>query len=724
MKISQGITEMQELEKEHKQAQAKIGHLNCVLRAIRNVYQLIIEDKERDRLLKNICDKLIETRGYYNAWIAILDKSGGLITTAEAGLGNNFSLMLEQLKCGELPDCARRALSQSKIVLTNDPLSDCMDCPLSNMYGGRGAMTVQLGSGEKAYGLLSVSIHRNFLSDTEEKILFNELSRDIGIALHNLALEEEKERAACMSRMLEYKYRTLFENSKDPVYITSKEGDFLDINQSFLDLFNYAREELINIKVWKLYVNPKDRIKFQKEIERKGFLKDFEMKLKKKNGAVIDCLLTSNLHRAEDGNIVGYQGIIRDITEKKHVEKEIAESEERYRTFFETSSDCIFISTKDGQWLDANQAVVELFGHKNKDGLLKSSVFEIYENPKDRGKITQSMEQGSAKGFEINFRKVDGTIINVLVTGIARRDKNGNVLGYQGTFKDITESKKIQAALQESEKFNSSLLDNSPHPILVINPDTSIRYMNHALEMLTGFSSEELVGRKAPYPWFIHETQNETLVDLNNAMRKGLRGLEKVFQRKDGKQFTVEITSASIRKNRELKYYIANWVDITERKQVETALVQRERELQIKTINLEETNTALKVLLKKREEDKIELEKKVLFNVRELVTPYIEKLKRSMLDESQEAYVEVLESNLNDIISPFSARLSSSYLKFTSTELKVSNLIKHGKTTKEIAMLLNLSDHTVAAHRKSIRSKIGIKNQKKANLRNHLLSLQ
>ncbi|MBW1708026.1 MAG: hypothetical protein JRJ86_23185 [Deltaproteobacteria bacterium] len=128
--------------------------------------------------------------------------------------------------------------------------------------------------------------------------------------------------------------------------------------------------------------------------------------------------------------------------------------------------------------------------------------------------------------------------------------------------------------------------------------------------------------------------------------------------------------------------------------------------------------------MKKREEDKIELEKKVLFNVRELVTPYIEKLKRSMLDESQEAYVEVLESNLNDIISPFSARLSSSYLKFTSTELKVSNLIKHGKTTKEIAMLLNLSDHTVAAHRKSIRSKIGIKNQKKANLRNHLLSLQ
>lgn len=724
MKISQRITEMQELEKEHKQARAKIGHLNCVLRAIRNVYQLIIEDKERDRLLKNICDKLIETRGYYNAWIAILDKSGGFITTAEAGFGNNFSLMLDQLKCGELPDCARRALSQSKIVLTNDPLSDCKDCPLSNMYGGRGAMTVQLGSGEKAYGLLSVSIHRNFLSNTEEKILFNELSRDIGIALHNLELEEEKERAADMSRMSEYKYRTLFEDSKDPVYITSQKGNFIDINRSFLDLFDYTREELINIKVWELYVNPNDRIKFQKMIEQKGSLKDFEMKLKKKNGAVIDCLVTSSLHRAEDGNIMGYQGIIKDITEKKLEEKKIAESEERYRTFFETSRDCIFISTKDGQWIDANQAVVELFGRKNKDELLKSSVFEIYENPKDRKKITQRMEQGSAKGFEINFRKMDGTIINVLVTGVARRDIKGNVLGYQGTFKDITESKKVQEALQESEKFNSTLLNNSPHPIIVTNSDTSIVYVNHALEKLTGFSSEELFGRKTPYPWWTHETLSEDAMDLNKAMRKGVIGFEKVFQRKDGKKISVEITSVPIRKNRELKFYIANWVDITERKQAETALVQRERELKIKTINLEETNTALKVLLKKRDEDKIELEKKVLFNVRELVAPYIERLKRSMLDESQKAYVEILESNLNDIISPFSARLSFTYLKFTSTELQVSNLIKHGKTTKEIAMLLNLSDHTVAAHRKSIRSKIGIKNQKKANLRRHLLSLQ
>jgi len=553
--------------------------------------------------------------------------------------------------------------------------------------------------------------------------LVSELSHDLSFALYNLDKEKEKERMNNRLRKFEYEYRRLFEDSRDPVYITSKKGDFIDINQAFLDLFEYTREELINIKVLELYVNPNDRDKFQEEIDQKGSLKDFEVNLKKKSGAVIDCLLTSSLLRAEDGNIFGYQGIIRDITEKKHTEKKIAESEERYRTFFETSSDCIFISTKDGYWVDANQAVVDLFGYKDKDELMRDSVLDIYENPKDRERITQSMEQGSAKDFGINFRKKDGTIINVLVTGIARRDINGNVLGYQGTFKDITKSKKIQEALQESEKFNSNLLNNSPYPILVANPDTSIRYVNKALEELTGFPSAEIIGRKAPYPWWRQEALRKTETELKKTMSNGVYKLENVFQKKDGTQFTVEITSVPIMSNNKLKYCIANWVDITERKMAENKLSKKERQLKHKTRNLEEVNTALKVLLKKRDEDKIELEKKVLFNVRDLVVPYLEKLKSSRLDKSQKTYVEMLELNLNDIISPFSARLSSNYLKFTPSELQIANLIKHGKTTKEIAMLLNLSDHTVAAHRKSIRTKIGIKNQK-ANLQRYLTSLQ
>jgi DNA-binding CsgD family transcriptional regulator len=162
--------------------------------------------------------------------------------------------------------------------------------------------------------------------------------------------------------------------------------------------------------------------------------------------------------------------------------------------------------------------------------------------------------------------------------------------------------------------------------------------------------------------------------------------------------------------------------DITERKKTEEALRERERELEIKTHNLEEANIALKVLLKRRDEDKTELEDKILLNIKELVVPYLEKLKMSRLDEQQKTHVSILESNLNNISSSFSHRLSSKYINFTPSEIQIANLLRQGKTNKEIGELLNSSERTVAFHRENIRRKLGLKN-KKTNLKSYLLSL-
>jgi PAS domain S-box-containing protein len=164
-------------------------------------------------------------------------------------------------------------------------------------------------------------------------------------------------------------------------------------------------------------------------------------------------------------------------------------------------------------------------------------------------------------------------------------------------------------------------------------------------------------------------------------------------------------------------------VDITERKKAEEALKEREKELQIEARNLEEANVALKVLLKRRDEDKAELEDNVLLNIKGLVTPYLEKLKMSGLDKSQKAYVTILEASLNQVTSPFLHRLSFSFSNFTPTEIQVANLLKQGKTNKEIGELLNSSSRTIAFHRDNIRKKLGLKN-KKTNLKSHLLSLK
>ncbi len=161
--------------------------------------------------------------------------------------------------------------------------------------------------------------------------------------------------------------------------------------------------------------------------------------------------------------------------------------------------------------------------------------------------------------------------------------------------------------------------------------------------------------------------------------------------------------------------------DITKRIKAEKELKKSEGDLRAKTIALEEVNTALTVLLKRREEDKTELEERVLFSVNELIMPYMEELKKDERGSRQETLMGILESNLKEIVSPFSERISTKLSKFTPMEIQVANLVKQGKTTKEIAELLFLSPKTIDCHRENIRKKVGIKN-KKINLRTHLLS--
>ena len=167
--------------------------------------------------------------------------------------------------------------------------------------------------------------------------------------------------------------------------------------------------------------------------------------------------------------------------------------------------------------------------------------------------------------------------------------------------------------------------------------------------------------------------------------------------------------------------------DLTDRRQAEEKLQQYHGHLEDlvkeRTVELEEANAALKVLLKRREQDKTELEERVLTNIKELVLTFLEKLKESKPSDLQKAYIDIIEYNLNDIITPFVQTLSSGYLNLTPTEIRIANLIKQDKTTKDIAKMLKMSSRTIDNHRYSIRKKLKINNTK-TNLTSHLLSFK
>lgn len=159
--------------------------------------------------------------------------------------------------------------------------------------------------------------------------------------------------------------------------------------------------------------------------------------------------------------------------------------------------------------------------------------------------------------------------------------------------------------------------------------------------------------------------------------------------------------------------------EIVERKRAEAGLFKRTTELDLKSRTLEEANIALRVILKAREEDKDEIESKILANMKNLVLPYLEKLEKSSLGSSQQFCLENLRANLEDLVSPFSQRLSSPLINLTPREIQVANQIKDGHSNKEIAGFFNISLRTVEFHRENIRKKIGLVN-KKVNLRSQL----
>ena len=156
-----------------------------------------------------------------------------------------------------------------------------------------------------------------------------------------------------------------------------------------------------------------------------------------------------------------------------------------------------------------------------------------------------------------------------------------------------------------------------------------------------------------------------------------------------------ERTEELLKANKRLKQ------EIEDRKRIESDLLN-------KSERLEEINIALNVLLEKRKEDQANLAESVLSNIKELVTPYLEMLKNTNLHDNQLPFIDILETNLLDIISPFSKRLSANFMNLTRSEIRIANLIKNGKGTKEIAKLYNLSPRTIETHRRNIRKKLGL----------------
>lgn len=566
------------------------------------------------------------------------------------------------------------------------------------------------------------------------------------------------------------KYRALFDRNLHCIFVHDFEGNFLDANEASLNLLDYRREEISSINFATLIDEdqmPKALAAIE-EIKRNGFVKNFlEFKLKKRDGNYVWVETDSSLIY-QNGEAYAILGVARDITDRKTTEKSLRQSETRYKQIIEHAPTGIYeVDIINSKFTSVNDIMCDVTGYTREEFLSMDPMVLLSEDSKPYLMERASRVAAGEKvpdTVEYKIHTKGGRELWVLASTKITYE-NGKPTRATVVLSDISERKRVEEALRISEE-RYALATRSAHVgVWDWDIQTNEFHLDPNVKAILGYGDAEIPNDLEVWSNYVHPDDKQAVMEAFQAHIDGYtpefayehRMLHKegsirwimargtairnehgtpirvvgtdtdITQRKQAEealqaaydeleQRVAERTVELAKTNEQLKK------EIEERKLAEIALKKREKELKNKTLNLREVNTALNVLLKQRETDKAELEERVLLNINELILPYLEKLKTKVLGDKQKAYVEIISSNLNDIVSPLMRSLSTKLIKLSPTEIQVINLIKQGKTTKEIAKTMNLATSTIDFHRNNIRKKLGIKN-KKINLASYLSSL-
>jgi PAS domain S-box-containing protein len=328
---------------------------------------------------------------------------------------------------------------------------------------------------------------------------------------------------------------------------------------------------------------------------------------------------------------------------------------------------------------------------------------------------------------ELKMKKKDGELIDVQLESTVIPDTFERVARYRTVIIDISVRKQTELLLQYGKKQLESVLNNIDSPIYIADITSyEILFMNTCMK---NFYQADLTGRIC---WAsFHENQTgpcefctkTRLVDeAGNPKEAHIR---EVYNKVSDKWYELNDLAIPWVDGRLVRLEIAK--DITQRKKneqkQEEIKITLEEKIKERTAELEDMNATLRILLQKREEDKIEIGDKIFANHKLILAPIMDHLKKSLTRQSQKEMMNLLESELKNIISPFSKKLSDKLVNLTPTEIHVANLIKSGKTNKEMSQIMNSSIHTISRHRENIRKKTGLKN-KKVNLRSFLSTME
>jgi PAS domain S-box-containing protein len=559
-------------------------------------------------------------------------------------------------------------------------------------------------------------------ADKSKKQLMNELVELRQHVADFDALDAEHERTQEALGESEAKYRILVEQAHDGILIV-QDGMIKFANRRLAEANGRTVEELINTNFLD-YVRPDEvphvAYRYQRRMAGEDVEQVYETVLLHRDGHEIPVEVNAGA--------ITYQGrpavfaFVRDHTERKQAEEALRESNETLRALINASPLAIMaidVESKVTMW---NPAAEEIFGWTEGEVLGQYNPLVPPDKLAEHEKLRERAFRGDTfTAVEVVRQRKDGTLVDVSLSTAPVYGSDGRMKSMMAVVEDISERKRTESALKQSEEKFRALFDHTPGIAFVIDKDTRLIAANKLRQSRIG----DDIGRKALERKGVSpETRQFWHAVESQVIESGFPAWYTEIVRDGDREIRYyENRLRPIKRDGKVTMVIGVAFDVSERVRTEEIIRESEAKLRLQSEHLEEVNAALNVLLKRRDEDKQELEEKVVANVKALVLPYLQRLKESGLNPQQKTIATILESNLREIVSPFVTRLSSMFVNLTPTELKVADLIRDGRTSKEIASLLNLSYNTIMFHRHNIRGKLGLK-KKKTNLRSYLRSLQ
>lgn len=453
----------------------------------------------------------------------------------------------------------------------------------------------------------------------------------------------------------------------------------------------------------------------------------------------------------KEGRLRGFSTVTRDITERRRVEESLREREEQLRLFIEHAPVQLAMLDSEMRYLSASREWRTGYnlGERDLTGLSHYEVFpEIGERWKKVHRRALSGEVLRAE--EDRFPRGDGSVQWIRWEVRPWRRAKGDVGGIVIFSEDISELRKVRELLRIERDLALKL--GATEPL-----DLVMQFLLEACLQFEEFDSGGVYlfeGQTGALKLICHRGLTDVFVKQVSLFEQGSLEAQFALQGEPGywskpisafgldepiaRERLTAIVSIPVKYGTEVVALLTlashdfPEIPLYVRQALEhicghiggvVARVRLSEDVKNRSVELKEANIALKLLLKQRELDRTELEEALQRNIKNLVFPYLEKLKKSRLESEQRNFLEILETHLLEIASPFVKRISAPLLGLTPTEIRVAELIRQGKSSKEIGELLGITEWSIVFHRRGIRKKLGLAG-KKVNLQTYLYSIQ